>query len=262
MWTYQHTHFLVHQIPALRDNYIYIIQDYHSKVVCVVDPTQAGVVQDACQKLNLKPTHILNTHHHWDHTDGNLDLIQAYQCAIIGNQADASRIPGISQPIKANSSLTLGQLNIRAMDVPGHTLGHIAFIINDALFCGDTLFGAGCGRLFEGSHAQMWQSLQTLAALDEQTKIYCAHEYTLANLSFAQEMDSGNEMLQQRIQQDKQTRLQKKPTIPSHIGLEKQTNPFLRPLNAQFLAHFNQRNQQNFTAFQAFKAIRQQKDKW
>ncbi|MDX8388563.1 MAG: hydroxyacylglutathione hydrolase [Ghiorsea sp.] len=262
MWSYQHIGFKVHQIPVLRDNYIYIIQDCHSDSVLVIDPALAQAVQQACEELNIKPTHILNTHHHWDHTDGNLELVSAYGCEVIGNTNDKKRIPGITAPIQDNQAFKLGSLNIQVLDVPGHTIGHIVFVIDDALFCGDTLFGAGCGRLFEGTHEQMWQSLQKLTPLPDQTKIYCAHEYTLTNLSFANEIDAKNKVLQKRILTDTKTRKDKRPTIPSTIGMEKKTNPFLRPLDSDFCLYFNQSNNQNLDALHIFKHLREQRNQW
>lgn len=262
MWTYQHQNFFVHQIPALSDNYIYIIQDCHSDAVCVVDPALAQDVITTCKKLAITPTHILNTHHHWDHTDGNQALVDTYNVTVIGNQDDASRIRSISQPIVAQGSLQIGSLHIQTLDLPGHTLGHIAFVIDDALFCGDTLFGAGCGRLFEGSFEQMWHSLNKLAHLNDDTKVYCAHEYTLPNLRFAREMDKENPRLKQRISDDTKVRMQQQPTIPSSIGLEKATNPFLRPLSPSFIAQYNQENKVNLDAFGVFKDLRERKNTW
>jgi len=258
MWTYQHHHFKVHQLPVLSDNYIYIIEDSQSDAVLVVDPALAEPVIQACEKLKLTPTHIINTHHHWDHTDGNSELVATYACRVVGNQADAKRIPHINQAITTHTSIILGNLNIQIIDVPGHTLGHIAYVIDDALFCGDTLFGGGCGRLFEGSFEQMWGSLQKLATLDEKTKVYCAHEYTLANLQFAQEVDPNNEHLQQRIKHDTQTRMSNQPTIPSIIALEKQTNPFLRPLNPEFCAFYDAQ----LSPLEIFSQLRTKKNKW
>ncbi|MDX8384129.1 MAG: hydroxyacylglutathione hydrolase [Ghiorsea sp.] len=262
MWIYQHRQFQVIQIPVLRDNYIYLIQDSQSDAVLVVDPALADPVMAACEQHQLKPTHILNTHHHWDHTDGNAALVERYQCTVVGNHADATRIPHIQQHVSDTTALRIGALNIQVIDVPGHTLGHIAFVIDDALFCGDTMFGAGCGRLFEGSHAQMWQSLQKLAALDEATQVYCAHEYTLPNLKFARNIDGENPILKQRISNDTQTRRNKQPTIPSTIALEKQTNPFLRPLDHDFCLAYNQAANSQLDAQAIFKAIRDRKNKW
>jgi hydroxyacylglutathione hydrolase len=228
----------------------------------VIDPAVADDVITACKKLNITPTHVLNTHHHWDHTDGNDALVDAYGVTVIGNHDDASRIRSISQPIAAQGSLQVGSLHIQTLDLPGHTLGHIAFLIDDALFCGDTLFGAGCGRLFEGSFEQMWHSLNKLAKLVDDTKVYCAHEYTLPNLRFAREMDKENPRLKRRISDDTQTRMQQQPTIPSSIGLEKATNPFLRPLNPSFITHYNQENKANLDAFGVFKDLRERKNTW
>ncbi|MDQ6988889.1 MAG: hydroxyacylglutathione hydrolase [Mariprofundaceae bacterium] len=267
MWTYQHQRFRVYQIPVLRDNYVYIIEDCHSEVVLVVDPSLAEPIIQSCNKLNITPTHIINTHHHWDHTDGNLELVQHFHCEVVGNMADAQRIPGISMAMDVPSqpSLTLGALELRILDVPGHTLGHIAYVIDDALFCGDTLFGAGCGRLFEGTPTQMWSSLQQLAALDDATQVYCAHEYTLPNLRFARNVDAENTILKQRIHTDTVSRRQKQPTIPSSIALEKQTNPFLRPLDAEFCAAYNQQSaatEQHLQPLDIFTELRQRKNKW
>jgi len=262
MWTYEHTNFLVHQVPVLEDNYIYIVQDCHSDSVIVVDPALAEPVQNTCERLNITPTHIMNTHHHWDHTDGNLELINKFDCEVIGNQADATRIRGITRPIKADEDLKIGNLHIQVLDLPGHTLGHIGFVIDDALFCGDTLFGAGCGRLFEGSYEQMWASLQQLADLAANTKVYCAHEYTMTNLHFAYEIDADNDVLKQRISDDSEKSRLKQPTVPSTIGTEQTTNPFLRPLDPSFCAYFNIQAGQEYDAFQIFKAIRERRNSW
>jgi len=262
MWTYEHSNFLVHQIPVLSDNYIYIVQDCHSDSVIVVDPALAEPVQNCCKSLNITPTHILNTHHHWDHTDGNEELIKHYDCQVLGNQADASRIPRLTLGINTDELLHIGSLNIQVLDLVGHTLGHIGFVIDDALFCGDTLFGAGCGRLFEGSYEQMWASLQLIADLDKSTKVYCAHEYTMTNLQFAHEIDADNDVLNQRLADDSEKRRLLQPTIPSTIGIELTTNPFLRPLDSFFCKYFIIQTGQQYDAFQIFKAIRERRNKW
>jgi hydroxyacylglutathione hydrolase len=150
MWSYRHDGFTVHQLPALNDNYIYLVvsQDDHDKegAVAVVDPAEAAPVEEACTGLDLTPTHVLNTHHHWDHTGANLALKQRYGCLIVGARHDAERIPGIDTMVDEESGFMLGNLPVEILNVPGHTLGHIAYVIGDALFCGDTLFGGGCGR--------------------------------------------------------------------------------------------------------------------
>ncbi len=262
MWSYQHQHFQVHQIPALSDNYIYLIEAKASDVLAVIDPADASVVNQACASLGKSLTHILNTHHHWDHTDGNKALKQRWNCIVIGAAHDAARIPCIDIQVSEKIFPKIEGLDIQVLNVSGHTLGHIAYVINDALFCGDTLFGAGCGRLFEGSPAQMWQSLQKLAALPDDTKVYCAHEYTLPNLRFARDVDTDNSILHQRIHDDTQTRMKNQPTIPSSIGLEKATNPFLRPLDTVFIDTYGKTQHIDANALDVFTHLRQSKDRW
>jgi len=262
MWSYQHQHFTVHQLAALSDNYIYLIEAHQSNILAVVDPADASVVNQACKELGKPLTHILNTHHHWDHTDGNKALKDKWHCVVVGAAHDAERIPCIDIHTTENTPPKLKSLNIRVLEVSGHTNGHIAYIIDDALFCGDTLFGGGCGRLFEGTPEEMWQSLQKLAALADNTKVYCAHEYTLPNLRFASHIDTDNLELNERIHRDTQTRMQQQPTIPSSIGLEKSTNPFLRPMNAAFVDAYAHKHQIKSNPLDVFTHLRASKDRW
>jgi len=262
MWSYQHQHFTVHQIPALNDNYIYLIEAKDSDILAVVDPADASVVNETCASLGKSLTHILNTHHHWDHTDGNKALKQRWNCTVIGAADDAKRIPCIDIQVSEEAFPKLDGLNIQVLDVSGHTLGHIAYVMDDALFCGDALFGAGCGRLFEGSPEQMWQSLQKLGALADNTQVYCAHEYTLPNLRFARDVDSHNKELESRIHRDTQARMKKMPTIPSNIALEKATNPFLRPLNDDFIHTYATAKHITANALDVFTHLRASKDRW
>jgi len=238
MWSYRHQHFTVHQLAVLRDNYIYLIEAHKSDVLIAVDPSVADAVQNACESLGKRLTHIFNTHHHWDHTDGNLSLKTTFDCLIIGADADAERIPGIDIKVSDIAPPTIAALGVQVLEVTGHTRGHIAFVIDDALFCGDTLFGGGCGRLFEGTAAQMWHSLDKLAHLNGATKVYCGHEYTTANLDFARSIDPDNSTLLQRIHSDGELRKQQQPTIPSTIAMEIATNPFLRSLNLDFCMNY------------------------
>lgn len=262
MWSYQHTGFTVHQLPALRDNYIYLIEADSGNALVAVDPAEAVSVRKACRQLGKPLTHIFNTHHHWDHTDGNLSLKKDFGCLIVGAANDAERIPGIDIVVSEISPPALPGLDVSVLDVPGHTKGHITYMINDALFCGDTLFGAGCGRLFEGTAAQMWHSLNKLAGLDGQTKIYCAHEYTLANLAYASTIDINNPALTERIIADKSRRKQGQPTIPSSIDKEKATNPFLRPLDPAFCQHYAAAHNISSEPLAVFSDIRKRKDSW
>jgi len=262
MWTYEHPGFRVHQLPAMSDNYIYLIEAHNSDMLAAVDPAEAAPVLDACARLGKELTHILNTHHHWDHTGANLELKTRYECTVIGAAHDAARIPGIDVQVGEDVPVRLDGLTADVLSVPGHTRGHIAFVVEDALFCGDTLFAGGCGRLFEGTPEQMWQSLKKLAALPPVTKVYCAHEYTLPNLRFARSVDVDNAELEARIHRDTQTRMEQKPTVPSDIAEELATNPFLRPLDHEFCQAYAEQHGIDPDPVRIFAHLRASKDKW
>lgn len=220
----------IHLIPCLSDNYAYLLRDPESDAVGVVDPSEAAPVNAALERHGLKLTHILNTHHHFDHTGGNLDLKAKWKAQIVGPAADRDRIPGIDVALKEGETFTFGTRTARIFDIPAHTKGHIAFWFeaDKAVFTGDTLFACGCGRLFEGTPAQMWSSLSKLAALPDDTRVYCGHEYTQSNIRFALTVDPANEDLKARARDVDALRAKGAPTIPSTIGLEKRTNPFMR----------------------------------
>ena len=260
MWSYRHQNFTVHQFPALKDNYIYLIDVHNSETLIAVDPAEAVSLSHYCNEMGVKLTHIINTHHHWDHTDGNKALKQQFNCLIIGAANDAHRIPALDIPVSEHAPPEISGLNIKVLELPGHTSGHIAYLIDDALFCGDVLFGGGCGRIFEGTPAQMWNSLNQLAQLAGPTKVYCAHEYTLPNLHFARTVDPENETLIERIHHDTQTRVEQQPTIPSTIALEIATNPFLRPLNRTFCSRYAKHAGCALDASHVFTDIRKRKD--
>ncbi len=262
MWSYQHAGFSVHQLPVLRDNYIYLIESEASDALIAIDPAEAVPVQQACKVIGKPLTHIFNTHHHWDHTDGNLSLKKDFACLIVGAAHDRGRIPGIDIAVSEASPPLVAGLDITVLDVPGHTSGHIAYVLGDALFCGDTLFGAGCGRLFEGTPAQMLHSLNKFAGLDKDTQVYCAHEYTLPNLKFARAVDADNPALIERVLNDKNRRRQKLPTIPSSIGMEIATNPFLRPLDSSFCHRYAAAQHTGVEPLAVFTDIRRRKDSW
>jgi hydroxyacylglutathione hydrolase len=220
----------IERIPCRTDNYIWLVHEPDTGVVAVVDPADAEPVEARLVARGFVLTHILNTHHHGDHVGGNLALKQRWGCTIVGPRADAARIPGIDVAVGDGDTYRLGEATARVFDVPGHTRGHIAFwfAAEKALFCGDTLFALGCGRLFEGTPAQMWNSLGKLRALPDDTRVYCAHEYTQSNARFALTVDGGNADLVARAKDVDAARAQGHATVPSLLGLEKRTNPFLR----------------------------------
>ena len=220
----------IRQIPVLRDNYVYLAHDRETGATGVVDPAVAAPVLETLKDAGWRLTHILNTHHHADHTGGNLELKAATGCAIVGPRADRDRIPGIDIEVGDGDVYRFGAHDAAVFDVPGHTRGHIAYWFADsrALFCGDTLFIMGCGRTFEGTAAQMWNSLGKLKALPPETRIYCAHEYTQNNARFALTVEPGNPELRARAARIDDLRRHNIPTVPGTIGEELQTNPFLR----------------------------------
>jgi len=223
------------QIPVLNDNYVYLAHEPRSGATAVVDPAVGGPVLETLAVRGWQLSHILNTHHHGDHTGANLELKAATGCIIVGPRADAARIPGIDVEVGDGDSYRLGQAEARVFDVPGHTRGHIAYWFADsqALFCGDTLFALGCGRMFEGTQEQMWASLSKLMALPGETRVYCAHEYTQANGRFALTVEPGNRALVARMAEIDRLRAAGTPTVPSTIAEELATNPFLRPDSAE-----------------------------
>ena len=213
-------------IRAFKDNYIWCLR--RGTHAAVVDPGDAGPVFDYLRAEDLQLTAILNTHHHADHVGGNAGLLSKYNVPVFGPAREI--IPAVTQKLAEGEEIEVPGIGLRqrVLDIPGHTAGHIAFYGDGMLLCGDTLFSCGCGRLFEGTPAQMLASLQTLAALPTETRVYCAHEYTLANIRFALAVEPGNVDLQARAAAAAETRRRGEPTVPSTIGLELATNPFMR----------------------------------
>ncbi len=221
---------LIEQIPVLSDNYVYLAHEPGSGCTAAIDPALPEPVLERLRAKGWRLTHILNTHHHNDHTGGNLVLKRETGCTIVGARADAARIPGIDEEVADGDAFMLGAAAAQVIEVPGHTSGHIAYWFADAhaLFCGDTLFALGCGRLFEGSPEQMWSSLQKLRRLPDDTAVYCAHEYTQSNARFARTVERDNQALLERVRRIDELRGRGLPTVPSRLAEEKETNPFLR----------------------------------
>jgi hydroxyacylglutathione hydrolase len=220
----------VERIPV-GDNYVWLLHEPGTGATGVVDPATASPVLARLRAHGWSLDWILTTHHHADHTGGNLELKRATGCRIAGPKKDAARVPGLDLGLVEGDTFSLGDARARIIETPGHTSGHISFWFEDAkaLFCADTLFSLGCGRLFEGTPAQMWGSLQKLAALPDDAVVYCGHEYTLANARFALTVDPANPALRARAEEVEQLRAEGQPTVPSTLGAERAANPFLRP---------------------------------
>jgi hydroxyacylglutathione hydrolase len=247
------------QIPARTDNYIYLLHERVQGITAVVDPADAAPVEAALAQHGWRLDAILNTHHHNDHTSGNEALRRRYSCDVYGYGPDAARIPAITRKLQDDETIPIGAAEARVLFVPGHTLGHIAyyFAADKAVFCGDTLFSLGCGRLFEGTPQQMLHSLRRLAQLPDDTRVFCGHEYTEANGRFALTLEPQNPVLRQRMDAVRALRHDGKPTVPSLMGQEKAANPFLRPASAQIRATLTMPAAQDEAVF---AAIRQRKD--
>lgn len=215
-------------VPAFQDNYLWVIHD--GTHAAVVDPGDAAPILSALGTHGLSLAAILLTHHHADHVGGVPALLERFNVPVFGPRTEA--IPQVTNPLSEGDRVTVPEigLQLEVFDVPGHTRGHIAYFAGEQgwLFCGDTLFAGGCGRLFEGTPEQMVASLSKLASLPDATQIFCAHEYTLSNLKFALEVEPDNDVLKSRIGQERTKREHGIPTVPSTIGVEKSTNPFLR----------------------------------
>ena len=218
------------QIPILRDNYLYLAHEPTTGTTAAIDPGELRPAIEALAARGWQLTHILNTHHHPDHVGANLDLKAATGCTIVGPAAERDRIPGIDIALADGDRYPLGAAEGVVMDVPGHTSGHIAwwFADSNALFCGDTIFSIGCGRLFEGTPEQMWSSIARMRTLPPQTLVYCAHEYTSSNLRFALSIEPNHPELLARAEEVTALRAAGRPTIPTTMAQEAAANPFLR----------------------------------
>jgi hydroxyacylglutathione hydrolase len=228
----------IRQIPVLNDNYVYLVREPEQNAVGVVDPALVEPIMAEAERLGWAITHVINTHHHGDHTGGNLEIKKRTGCTIVGPGHDRDRIPGIDLELNDGDTFKFGAAEADVFFIPGHTRGHIAywFAGADALFCGDTLFSIGCGRVFEGTMDQMWSSLSRLRTLPSETRVYCAHEYTQSNIQFAVSVDPNNLALRTREAEVKRKRERGEPTVPSRLGEELAANPFLRADQSDFQA--------------------------
>ena len=220
----------IRQFPCLSDNYGFLVRDPETGVTATIDTPDAEAISREIDRFGGRLDFVLNTHHHPDHVGGNLALKSRWGASIIGPAGEAGRIPGIDRAVGDGDSVALGNRSAQVIETPGHTLGHVVYHFADdaVVFVGDTLFALGCGRLFEGSPAQMWASLKKLRDLPDDTAVYCAHEYTWANALFALSVDGKNKALLERADAIKKARAAGQPTVPTSIGVERETNPFLR----------------------------------
>jgi hydroxyacylglutathione hydrolase len=237
----------VETIPVLGDNYTFLIIDEETRQAAIVDAAELDPVVKRIDALGVEPVLILCTHHHWDHIGANEELVGRYGVPVCAHSSDAARILAFSKGLEEGDRISIGKLEAEVLLVPGHTSGHVAYVLPGAVFTGDCLFAGGCGRLFEGSPAAMHESLNVkLAALPDDTEVYCGHEYTQSNLAFALSVEPGNAALQQRVQEVKARRSRAaadwhdatadEMTVPSTIGLEKATNPFMRVDSPEIIA--------------------------
>ena len=219
-----------HLFPCLKDNYGVLLHDPASGATAAIDAPEAAPVEAALKSTGWRLTEILVTHHHGDHTAGIAELKQRYRCRVVAPQQEASKIPLVDETVREGGKVSVGKLTANVIETPGHTAGHISywFHADKLVFAGDTLFSIGCGRVIEGTPEMMWASLLRLRDLPDDTQIYCGHEYTLANIRFAQSIEPNNRALAARAEEAARQVAAGKPTIPTTMAEEKATNPFLR----------------------------------
>ncbi len=255
-------------IKAFNDNYLWLFRQPGSRQAAIVDPGDAKPVLAYLQEQGLHLVAILITHHHGDHIGGVNELLAHYQVPVYGPASQ--KIPQVTEVLRDGDEVAVCGATFRVLEIPGHTLDHIAYCSTQpqyrdspVLFCGDTLFAGGCGRVFEGTHAMMHASLQKLAALDPATHFFCAHEYTLSNLKFAQAVSPEDYALMARVREEQSKRLQDQPTVPATIGLELKTNPFLRCGDEAIVRAAEQElGRKLSTSDKVFGAIREWKDRF
>ncbi len=248
-------------IPCLSDNYAFLAHDAASGQTALIDAPESEPILTALEARGWKLSHVLLTHHHWDHVDGLAGILEHHPAKVVGAAADAHRLPPLDLQVREGDTFEIGGEPVHVLDVSGHTIGHIAFYMPEstAVFTADSLMALGCGRLFEGTPAQMWASLGKLAALPDETIVCSGHEYTQSNAKFAITVDPDNAALQQRTQDIDRARAAGEPTVPSTLALEKATNPFLRATDPGIKT---QLGMENADPVSVFAEIRARKDRF
>ncbi len=249
-------------IPCLSDNYAYLLTAEGSRDAVVVDPSEAEPVQQELERQGLRLVGILCTHHHVDHVGGNSELVARHPgIPVYGYESDRGRIPEQSVFLKHEEELTVAGLHFQALHIPGHTLGAVAYVGHGSTFTGDTLFASGCGRLFEGTPAMMYESLNVkLAKLPDETKVYCGHEYTASNLKFAAHVEPSNQAVKEKAARVAEARAAGKPTVPSTVADERATNPFMRCGSPEIIASVQGRLGSDRSPEAVLGAVRAEKD--
>lgn len=247
-------------ILAFKDNYIWCLINEETKHCIIVDPGESKPVLTQLKQLNLTLDALFITHHHWDHTNGIRSILKHYSVPVFGPSKE--KIVGVTHPVDEKDKIELSHWpRFEILAIPGHTLGHIAYYGNPFLFCGDTLFTAGCGRLFEGTPEQMLNSLEKLAQLPDETQIYCGHEYTLTNLNFAQTVEPDNIHIKERLEKTRELRQKNLPCVPSLLAEERLSNPFLRGDNPKIKTYIEKRTgKKRITPVEIFAYLRQWKN--
>ena len=251
----------IRTFTCLSDNFGYLIHDAATKATASIDAPEAGPIIKALEREGWTLTDILITHHHGDHVGGVAELKQKYRCRVIGPHDKTAKVANVDVRVGNGDIVKVGNLLARVLATPGHTLDHIAYVFDNekALFAADTLFSIGCGRVFEGNHAMMWESLLKLRALPDDFQLYCGHEYTASNVKFALTVDPDNPALQARAEQVTRLRAENKPTIPSMLGEEKKANVFLRADDPQVAAKLHMKGA---SAGDVFGELRERKNKF
>ena len=245
-------------IACLSDNYAYIVENTKEKIVGVVDPSEAQPIINYLEKKKIKLNYILNTHHHFDHIGGNIELKKLYNAEVLGFINDKHRIPGIDILLKDNEKWVFGNSQVKILHIPGHTLGHICFFFEreKIAFTGDTLFSLGCGRIFEGDHNQMLKSINRIKKLPKDTMIYCGHEYTYKNAEFCMKYDGDNVNLKSKFERIKKLRSSNSPTVPSSLEDELKSNIFLRCDQNDLKIKLNMENEDDFKVFRKVRDLK------